>query len=321
MTPIAPSVYVLTIGTEDADQRIDNYLVRHLKGVPKGHIYRLLRKGEVRVNGGRKRADYRLQAGDNVRMPPVRVATPTEPVNAGKQTLEHMRAAILYQDERFLILNKPVGWAVHGGSGIQLGVVETLRQMLPECHFLELVHRLDRDTSGCLLLAKRRSALKILHELLRSKDWDKRYLALLAGNWQGGTRTVDVPLQKNVLRSGERWVRVDPEGKAATSIFTPLVKGDQWTLVSVSLVTGRTHQIRVHSAHIGHPIAQDQRYGDKQFNQWCASQGLQRMFLHADRIRIKLPALDRELKQSAPLDAELKQFLLTLGCDGFELQV
>lgn len=306
-------VVIKEIAAEESDQRIDNYLIRILKGVPKTRIYRILRKGEVRVNGGRKSADYRLKTGDKVRIPPIRVAERSE-VKVNDNSASILLSSILYEDERFLLLNKPAGWAVHGGSGISLGIVESLRQVHPAGDRLELVHRLDRETSGCLLLSKRRSALKMLHELQRQRAWKKDYLALLAGAWQGGARTVRASLEKNVLRSGERVVRVSESGKPAESRFIPLEKGSNWTLVSIQLITGRTHQIRVHASHIGHPVAGDERYGDDEFNQWCRNQGLKRMFLHAYKVSIKLAELDREIKQSAPLDKNLKTLLRRIGC-------
>lgn len=301
------------VSEEEADQRIDNFLLRYLKGVPKSRIYRIIRRGEVRVNGARIQPTYRLGQGDKVRIPPIRTAQ-RELATAQPSQVRQLLSQIIYQDERFLLLNKPAGWAVHGGSGINLGVVETLRQVIEHGQHLELAHRLDRDTSGCLLLAKKRSALKMIQQQLRDQAWNKEYLALLKGEWQGGPRLVDAPLQKNVLQSGERVVKVSVDGKQAQSEYTPLVVGDQWSLVSIKLVTGRTHQIRVHSAYIGHPVAGDERYGDKTFNQWCRDHGLQRMFLHAYKVRVKLPELDREIKQSAALDENLKQFLKNIGC-------
>lgn len=305
---------ITEIGENDCDQRIDNFLIKTLKGVPKTRIYRIIRRGEVRVNGGRKSASYRLQTGDKVRIPPIRTAERLS-LDADSAAAESLLSNILYEDERFVLLNKPAGWAVHGGSGIKLGVVESLRQLLPHGQHLELAHRLDRETSGCLLLAKRRSALKQVQEQLRAGNWKKEYLALLAGAWgDGGSRTVQAPLQKNILSSGERVVRVSEQGKPASTIFTPLQQGENWTLVSVKLITGRTHQIRVHAAHIGHPVAGDERYGDKAFNHWCKAAGLQRMFLHAYKVQVKLPALDREIKQTAGLDVHLKSFLQNIGC-------
>jgi len=307
-------VVIREVGPEDADQRLDNFLLRYLKGVPKTRIYRIIRRGEVRVNGARSKPAYRLTAGDKVRIPPVRVAERQQLPSATQQQAQQLLAQIIFQDERFLLLNKPAGWAVHGGSGIQLGVVETLRQVIAHGQELELAHRLDRETSGCLLLAKKRSALRMLQQQLREQAWNKEYLALLKGKWEGGSRKVDAPLVKNTLRSGERVVTVSDDGKPAQSEFIPLAVGEQWSLVLVKLLTGRTHQIRVHSAHIGHPVAGDQRYGDKAFNQWCRDHGLRRMFLHAYKVRVKLPELDREIKHSAALDEELKQFLRQIGC-------
>jgi len=307
-------VVVREVEEEEADQRLDNFLMRYLKGVPKSRIYRIIRRGEVRVNGCRSNPAYRLAVADKVRIPPIRSAEEKELPAVAPKHAQSLLSQIIYEDERFLLLNKPAGWAVHGGSGINLGVVETLRQVIPHGQQIELAHRLDRDTSGCLLLAKKRSALKMIQQELRSQTWNKEYITLLKGKWEGGTQIVDAPLQKNVLRSGERIVTVNVDGKQARSEFTPLEVGENWSLVLVKLITGRTHQIRVHSAHIGHPVAGDERYGDKAFNQWCKAHGLQRMFLHAYKVKIALPELDMEIKHSAPLDANLKTFLKNIGC-------
>jgi len=308
------TVVVRQVGEEEADQRLDNFLMRYLKGVPKSRIYRIIRRGEVRVNGARSEPSYRLSVADKVRIPPIRTAQENEPVAIAPKHAQQLLGNILFEDERFLLLNKPAGWAVHGGSGVNMGVVETLRQVIPHGKHLELAHRLDRETSGCLLLAKKRSALKMIQQELRQQAWNKEYVALLKGEWQGGKRIVDVALQKNVLRSGERMVSVDVNGKPAQSEFTPLEVTGEWSLVAIKLITGRTHQIRVHSAHIGHPVAGDERYGDKDFNQWCKARGLQRMFLHAYKVKIVLPELEREIKHSAPLDENLKTFLHNIGC-------
>ncbi len=301
-------VRVLEIDAEQAGQRVDNFLLRELKGVPKTRIYRILRKGEVRVNKGRIKPTNRLQAGDQLRIPPIRTSQNTEspPEPTGLGWLEQR---ILLEDERLLVLNKPSGMAVHGGSGLSYGVIEALRALRPDARFLELVHRLDRDTSGCLVIAKRRSQLRTLHELLRHGGVEKRYLALVQGAWQGGGRTVDAPLRKNTLQGGERMVRVDPEGKASRSRFLPQQVYRDASLVEVLLDTGRTHQIRVHAAHIGHPLAGDEKYGDAAFNRSMQGRGLRRLFLHAHNLSFHDPDTGRDIDVSAPLDTELRQVL------------
>ncbi len=310
-TPTA-RVSRITIDSGNADQRIDNFLIARLKGVPKSRIYRILRKGEVRVNKSRVKPGYRLRHGDQVRIPPLRLASTPTPASAAHPLSRRLLDAILYRDDALLIIDKPAGVAVHGGSGISHGVIEQLRAALPQEHFLELAHRLDRDTSGCLVIARRRSALRILHEQLRGSGVEKRYLALLRGEWQGGQRVVDVPLRKNQLSSGERMVRVDPQGKRATSIFRPLAGSSQATLVEIRLPTGRTHQIRVHAAHLGHPVAGDAKYGDSEFNRQLRSLGLNRLFLHAAAIAFRLSPQDVPTRASAPLPDELRDLLRRL---------
>jgi 23S rRNA pseudouridine955/2504/2580 synthase len=292
-----------------AGQRIDNFLLKSLKGVPKSRIYRILRKGEVRVNKGRIKPDYRLKLGDSVRIPPIRVSEQETGRTPGNWILKAIEDSILYEDERLLILNKPSGLAVHGGSGISFGVIEGLRALRPEAPFLELGHRLDRDTSGCLVIAKRRSALRSFHELLRSGKMEKYYLALVRGQWRQGRKGIDAPLRKNTLRSGERIVTVSEEGKAALSIFEPVTIYSQASLVRVKLITGRTHQVRVHALHADHPIAGDSKYGDSEFNHQMAELGLKRLFLHASDLRFTLPGEEREIDVHAPLQIELQQVL------------
>lgn len=308
------SVQLLDISAEDAGQRIDNFLSRILKGVPKGHIYRIMRKGEVRVNRGRVKPEYRLQAGDVVRVPPVRTATRAEIDAPPAKVAQALEASILYEDKRFLIINKPSGMAVHGGSGLSFGVIEALRKLRPQDHFLELAHRLDRDTSGCLLLAKKRSALRSFQELLRNDGVSKTYLALVQGTWGGGRREVNAPLLKNTLRSGERVVRVHPDGKSSRSIFSPLQKGPLASLMEVELITGRTHQVRVHAQHSGHPIAGDEKYGQDSYNRQMRDYGLKRLFLHARELRFAdEQAPGGEICVRAPLDKGLRTTLEKLG--------
>jgi 23S rRNA pseudouridine955/2504/2580 synthase len=283
-----------------------------LKGVPRSFVYRILRRGEVRVNRGRIQASYRLQPGDLVRVPPVQLAPKAAPGRPGERVLRRLDGAILLETPRFLVINKPTGMAVHGGSGLNFGVIEALRMLRPEEHHLELVHRLDRETSGCLMISRKRSALRILHELLRTDGVDKRYLALLAGRWDKKTLEVDAPLRKNTLRSGERIVRIDPQGKPARTRFRRLERFDDTTLVEAQLLTGRTHQIRVHAAHLGMPILGDPKYGDEQANKGMRQRGLKRMFLHARVLRFRWPDEDQAIQVEAPLDAALEGLLSDL---------
>lgn len=306
-------VQFIDISDDEAGQRIDNFLLAKLKGVPKSMIYRIIRKGEVRVNKGRIKPEYKLIAGDQVRVPPVRVAEREEaPVSAKLDKVSALADCILYEDDAILVINKPSGTAVHGGSGLSFGVIEGLRALRPEARFLELVHRLDRDTSGILLVAKKRSALRALHEQLRLKQMQKDYLALVRGHWQSHTKVIQAPLLKNILQSGERVVRVSPEGKPSETRFKVEERFDNATLVKASPVTGRTHQIRVHTLHAGHPIAFDNRYGDKQFNSQLADTGLKRLFLHASALKFTHPKTGEEMRLQAPLDKELNQCLKVL---------
>ncbi len=309
---------IVKVDDERAGQRIDNFLLASLKGVPKSRVYRMLRKGEVRVNKGRIKASYRLQSGDAVRIPPVRVAETAAPVSPGQRVLKRIEAGIVAEEKGFLLLNKPSGIAVHGGSGLNYGVIEALRILRPEAPYLELVHRLDRDTSGCLLIAKRRSVLRELHRLLREGGMGKHYLALVKGQWRGGERRVDAPLLKNTLRSGERVVTVSKEGKSAVSIFRPVTVFAQASLVEVSLLTGRTHQIRVHAASIGHPIAGDEKYGDAEFDREMKKYGVRRLFLHARSLGFSLRGLDEQAPTyqfRAPLGEELEAVLSSLSLE------
>jgi len=307
-----PSVQTIHIDSGQEGQRIDNFLLGFLKGVPRSYIYRIVRTGEVRVNKGRVKASTRLQVGDSVRIPPVRVAEKPLQRKPDTRLLQRLETAVLYEDTRFLVLNKPSGLAVHGGSGIHYGVIEALRILRPEQRQLELVHRLDRDTSGCLLIAKRRSALRTLHDLLRNNGVDKRYLALLEGDWPQDRVEVDAPLQKNTLKSGERIVRVDPAGKPALTRFRLRQRFSDSMLVAVRLMTGRTHQIRVHAAHLGTPILGDQKYGDEAANRKMRSIGLRRLFLHAESVGFRWPGEDRDLIVRAPLDPELELLMKRL---------
>ena len=299
---ITSSVQLLEVAPDHAGQRIDNYLRAQLKGVPKTLVYRILRKGEVRVNKGRIKPDYKLQAGDVIRVPPLRLAERDEPAPLAQGLLERLEAAIVYEDKALIVLNKPAGIAVHGGSGLNYGVIEAFRQLRPESKDIELVHRLDRDTSGLLMIAKKRSMLRHLHEALRGDGVDKRYLALVRGSWLAVKKQVRAPLMKSNLRSGERMVEVNVEGKDALTLFRVVRRfGEFATLVEASPVTGRTHQIRVHARHAGHAIAGDSKYGDDDFTREVRELGGKRLFLHAHALRVPLPE-GGELKLEAPVD-------------------
>ncbi|HBZ93527.1 MULTISPECIES: 23S rRNA pseudouridine(955/2504/2580) synthase RluC [unclassified Pseudomonas] len=303
-TPASPTsgVQLIEVAPELAGQRIDNFLRAQLKGVPKTLIYRILRKGEVRVNKGRIKPEYKLQAGDVVRVPPLRLAERDEPEPLAQGLLERLEAAIVYEDKALIVLNKPAGIAVHGGSGLNYGVIEAFRQLRPDAKDLELVHRLDRDTSGLLMIAKKRSMLRHLHEQLRGDGVDKRYMALVRGHWATAKKQVNAPLQKSNLRSGERMVEVDGEGKEALTLFRVLRRfGDFATLVEAKPVTGRTHQIRVHAKHAGHSIAGDSKYGDDDFTREIRELGGKRLFLHAYELHVPLPE-GGVLKLEAPVD-------------------
>ena len=304
-------VRYLEIAEDDAGQRIDHFLIRELKGVPKSRIYRMLRKGEVRVSGRRVKPSYRLQEGDRVRIPPV-VLGETQAPEEIVTTLygRRLEERILYEDEALLVIDKPSGMAVHGGSGLLGGVIEGLRRVRPHSRVLELVHRLDRETSGVLLIAKKRSALRKLHEAFREGEVEKRYLALLAWRWQEEEATIDAPLRKFQLKGGERWVVVDRErGKPACTRFRRLRLLRDATLVEAEPKTGRTHQIRVHAASMGHPILGDERYGSGEANERWRERGLTRLFLHAASMAFRHPKTGKWLEISSPLPEELDRLL------------
>jgi 23S rRNA pseudouridine955/2504/2580 synthase len=314
-----PQIYPAS--EREEGQRLDNFLITFLKGVPRSRIYRILRKGEVRVNKGRVAPSYRIQVGDNIRIPPIRVAEQEAvPIRPGHGVLEQLAHAIVFEDERLLLVDKPSGLAVHGGSGLSYGLIEALRVMRPEERQLELVHRLDRDTSGCLMLAKKRSALRTLHELMRLDRVEKRYLALVFGRWRRDKVKADAPLLKNSARGGERMVRVDPRGKDAVTHFTVVERfsveglGD-FTLVEALLETGRTHQIRVHASHLGTPICGDEKYGDERINKLLAGKGLNRLFLHAAALSFRWPDEKRARHFKAPLPPVLESLLQLLRED------
>jgi 23S rRNA pseudouridine955/2504/2580 synthase len=298
-------------GEGSAGQRLDNFLLRELAGLPRSRVYRLLRRGEVRVNGKRKRADYRLAADDEVRLPPLR--EPPRGDTADRRVPDRLvatvRDAIVHEDARLLVLNKPAGLAVHGGSGLAFGAIEALRALRPG-EPLELVHRLDRDTSGCLLVARTRSALRAAHALLREGAVEKHYAALVAGRWRLGRKTIDAPVLTSARQGGERVVRVHRAGKIAVSEFRPVAHfGDVATRMDVAIRTGRTHQIRVHAAFAGHPVAGDDKYGDRECNARLRALGLKRMFLHASSIAFRWPDTNAVFRAEAPLPAELQAVL------------
>lgn len=307
------AVQLLEVSPELAGQRIDNFLRTQLKGVPKTLIYRILRKGEVRVNKGRIKPEYKLQAGDIVRVPPLRLPERDEPVPLAQGLLDRLEASIVFEDKALIVINKPAGIAVHGGSGLNFGVIEAFRQLRPDAKELELVHRLDRDTSGLLMIAKKRSMLRHLHTELRGDGIDKRYMALVRGHWATAKKQVNAPLLKSTLRSGERMVEVNDEGKEALTIFRVLRRfGEFATLIEAKPVTGRTHQIRVHALHAGHEIAGDSKYGDEDFTREIRDMGGKRLFLHAYSLRVPLPE-GGELLLEAPVDEMWARTLERLG--------
>jgi len=302
-----PRVRILTISPGQEGQRLDNYLITQLKGVPRSRVYNLVRRGEVRINMGRVAPGYRLRSGDKVRVPPVRTAPPRAAEGGGSAQREF---EILFEDEYLLVLNKPAGLAVHAGSGVRSGLIEMLRDGRSDAPFLELAHRLDRDTSGCLLVAKRRDVLVALHDALRrsegrSQDIRKYYLALVTGRWEHGTRSIVSELRKNRLRGGERVSAVAAGGREAESRFRPVKILGRASLVEIELRTGRTHQARVHAAQLGHPVAGDRKYGDKARNSEMRRYGLRRMFLHAQRLRFRHPVTGVMVDTTAPLPADL----------------
>ncbi|MBB6091831.1 23S rRNA pseudouridine955/2504/2580 synthase [Povalibacter uvarum] len=307
-TPAAPKVAYVTAEEGDAGQRIDNFLLRILKDAPRSLVYRILRSGEVRVNSSRVGPEYRLVLGDRVRVPPVRIK-PREQTDAPSRSLrDFITAAVIHEDRDLIVVNKPAGVAVHGGSGLSFGVIEALRAAHPELKELELVHRLDRETSGCLLIAKRRAVLRDLHAKLRERDMEKRYFALVVGRWPYGAKTIDLPLKTNLKQGGERVVRVHAEGQEAITTFTPVQHFAKLaTLLDVDLGTGRTHQIRVHAAHAGHPVAGDEKYGDREKDALLKPFGLNRMFLHSHSLTFERNG--EPFTVSAPLSEELQSVL------------
>ena len=303
------SVTRAQISDEEAGQRLDNFLLRVCKGVPKSHIYRILRSGEVRINRKRVDASYRLQVGDEIRIPPVRIAERQQEIDSG--AMLGYELPVLFEDDALLVVDKPAGIAVHGGSGVSFGVIEALRRQRPQAKFLELAHRLDRETSGILLIGKKRSALNRLHDMFREggREADKRYLVLVAGRWMEKKRDVRLPLLKYLLENGERRVRVSDDGKFSHTVFRLLGRWEHFSLLEAQLKTGRTHQIRVHLAHLGFPIAGDDKYGDFELNRNLQRAGLKRMFLHAWKMDFPHPLADERLQLSAPLPEALARFV------------
>jgi 23S rRNA pseudouridine955/2504/2580 synthase len=299
------------ISGDQGGQRLDNFLLARLKGVPRSHVYRIVRSGEVRVNGSRARPDQRLQPGDRVRMPPVRVAERPPDTRPGAGLVRELAARILYEDASLLVVDKPSGLAVHGGSGLSLGLIEALRAMRPDCPSLELVHRLDRETSGCVMVAKKRSLLRHLHEALREGRVTKTYTTLVQGRWPRRLVRVALALEKNTVRGGERVVRADDAGKASETRFRVLDHFRDATLLEARPVTGRTHQIRVHAQASGHPVAGDEKYGEREFNRRMREFGLRRLFLHASSVALTLPD-GQALSVNAPLDDALARVLESL---------
>lgn len=297
----------LEVGDEADGQRIDNFLLRLAKGVPKSHVYRILRSGEVRVNKGRVAADYRLQLGDVVRVPPIRVSASVDKPAAPPRVFD-----VVFEDEAMIVLDKPAGVAVHGGSGVSFGVIEQMRRARPEARFLELAHRLDRETSGLLIVAKKRSALTRLHDMFRDGAINKRYLALVKGRWLNALQHVRLPLHKYLTEEGERRVSVSEEGKQAHSIVRLVARWENFSLVEVELKTGRTHQIRVHLAHLGFPLAGDDKYGDFGLNRDLQKAGLKRMFLHAAKLSLPHPLTGTAINLTTSLPPELDRFLTRL---------
>lgn len=305
--PVRTGVQHFEVSEDDAGQRLDNYVHKRLGEIPRSKVYRVIRKGEVRVNGHRAGPDTRLQAHDKIRIPPVRIRPPEEIGRPSNELQETIRRAIVFEDARLLVIDKPSGIAVHGGSGVSFGVIEILRALRPD-ERLELAHRLDRDTSGCLIVARNTATLRIIHALLREENttFEKRYLTLLKGPWDLGKKRIDAPLRTDTRVGGERTVRVDASGKPSLSEFRPVqFFGRRATLMEINLLTGRTHQIRVHAQHAGHPVAGDEKYGDEAFNEEMRTLGLSRMFLHASSVSFEWPDGGGQFSVNTPLPPEL----------------
>ena len=307
------TVKFVEITSEHSDQRIDNYLFTLLKGVPKSRIYRIIRKGEIRINGSRIKPDYKLNEGDKIRIPPVRIAEREAFILPSKKLQYSLEKNILYEDDALLVLNKPSGLAVHGGSGIKLGLIEALRLIRPKTDYFELVHRIDRETSGCLIVDKKRSSLRYLQEQMRRKRISNVYRSLAPGIWLRGMRRIDLPPMACEQKTGEKIVRVNPKGKKSVTIFSVMKRYRNFTLLEALLETGRTHQIRVHAQHIGCPLAGDNKYGLDDINKDIRKSGLKRMFLHALKIGFSLPC-GKNIFIEAPMPSDLSEHLMELDC-------
>ena len=301
--PLEAKVRWIEVSEDEAGQRIDNYLIARLKGVPKSHVYRIVRSGEVRINSKRVEASQKVAAGDRIRVPPVRVAERDE-----EQPAPHYKLPVLFEDEWLVAIDKPAGLAVHGGSGIAHGVIESLRSMRPDARFLELVHRLDRETSGVLLVAKKRSALTALHDALRERDMDKRYVVGVAGRFRNEKQHVRLALTKRDSPEGGKRVSVSDAGQEAETVLRLRERREDMSLLEAQLLTGRTHQIRVHLQHLKHPVLGDDKYGNFELNKALRKRGLKRMFLHAARLEFRHPARDERVVLESPLPADLARF-------------
>lgn len=304
------------IDTDQAGQRLDNFLMARLKGVPKSKIYNIIRKGEVRVNKGRSKPDYKMEAGDEIRIPPIRIAEKEPLAKPSNVMTKLLESSILFENEGLLVINKPPGLAVHGGSGVSLGLIETLRQMRPDARYLELIHRLDRDTSGCIMIAKKRSMLRHLQAALREKNTSgitKVYQALVIGQWPQTCRRVDAPLLKTEVADDERVVRVHADGKPSLTEFKLLKSYSNCSLVEARPITGRTHQIRVHAQYMGHSLVGDEKYGDDEFNKAMRALGVKRLFLHAAELGFYLPDAKEKTFVAAPLAADLSDVIKKLS--------
>jgi 23S rRNA pseudouridine955/2504/2580 synthase len=302
----------IEISKDQADRRIDNFLLTILHIVPKSHIYRLLRSGNIRVNKKRVRPDYRIQTGDILRIPPLEIRARKRfdqfPSSLTKKVVDR----VLYEDDNLLIVNKLSGLAVHGGSGVDFGLIQILRAVRSDVHFMELAHRLDRETSGCLIIAKKHRILRELHQLFQDGQIEKVYYALTLGHWPRKVSRIEVPLRKNVMQSGERMVKVDTAGKKALTEFRVRKMFEEATFVEAKLKTGRTHQVRVHAQYAGHPVAGDEKYGDRAFNKKMRQKGLHRLFLHAYQVSFVLPSIGKSILVKAPLDRDLQKILVNL---------